>query len=191
VDVCDGLTYASHDLDDGIASGILTPERLREADLWREHWDAVVAEEPALPPHHQVLGTVRRIIDALVSDLIASSLARIDAAGIRSPAEVQVHEHLLVGFSEEMNRRQRKLSHFLYEHFYNHPRLLRMGYKARRFLLALWEAYHGDPRVLSPEERAWAEKVGLERALCDKLAAMTDREAQEEYLRLYEPFERL
>jgi dGTPase len=185
VDVCDSLTYCSHDLDDGIASGILSPEGLRETDLWREHWDRVVAEEPDVERPLQVLGTVRRVIDAMVSDLLESSLARLEASGVRSPAEVQEHPHLVVAFSEDMNRLQRRLSHHLYEHFYNHPRLLRMGVKAKRFLTSLFEIYRSEPRILSPEERAWADRVGLERALCDKLAAMTDREAKDEYHRLF------
>jgi dGTPase len=191
VDVCDGLTYCSHDMDDGIASGILTPEGLRDAELWREHWDRVVAEEPDLARPQQVLATVRRVIDAMVGDLVESSLERLEASGVRSPEDVQEHAHLLVAFGEDMNRAQRRLTHHLHEHFYNHPRLLRMGLKAKRLLTSLFEVYRSEPRVLSAEERAWAGRVGLERAICDKLAAMTDREAQDEYARLFEPFERL
>ena len=98
-----------------------------------------------------------------------------------SPEEVQAHPQLLIGFHDEMHRLQRRLSHYLYEHFYNAPPLMKMGHRARRFLTGLFEAYREKPRLLEPEERAWAEEVGLERAICDKIAAMTDREAQEEY----------
>jgi dGTPase len=191
VDVCDGLTYGSHDLDDGIAAGILTPELLRGAALWRDHWDRVLAEEPDLPRPHQVLSTVRRVIDAGVSDLIEASWARIEESGVRAPSDVQGHAHLLVGFTEEMGRLQRRLSHFLHEHFYNHPRLMKMGFQARRILTSLFDAYRQEPQMLSAADRAWAEEVGLERAICDRVAAMTDREAHEEYGRLFQPFERI
>jgi dGTPase len=184
VDVCDGLTYTSHDLDDGIASGILVPEELRQAELWREHWDRVEAEEPDIPRPHRVLSTVKRIIDHGVGDLIESSFARIEAAGVASPADVQAHPHLLVGFSEGMNRLQRRMSHHLHEHFYNHPRLIQMGVRAQRILSSLFEAYRKEPRMLTAEQRAWADEVGLERAICDRLAAMTDREAEDELARI-------
>ena len=108
-----------------------------------------------------------------------------------SPEQAQAHAHLLVGFHEEMHRLQRRLSHHLYEHFYNAPPLMKMGHRARLFLTGLFEAYRENARLLEADERAWAEEVGLERAICDKIAAMTDREAQEEYRRLYEPFERI
>ncbi|MHC5009348.1 MAG: deoxyguanosinetriphosphate triphosphohydrolase [Planctomycetota bacterium] len=191
VDVCDNLTYSAHDLDDGITSGILTPEALREADLWREHWDPTVAANPDLPRRQQVLATVKRVIDAGVSDLIGASMQRVEDAGVDTPDAVQAHGHLLIGFSEEMGRLQRRLAHFLHEHFYNHPRLMKMGQRARRFLTSLFDAYRAEPRMLTTEERQWAEEVGVERAVCDKIAAMTDREAQEEYVRLFEPFERM
>jgi dGTPase len=191
VDVCDHLTYSAHDLDDGIAAGLVTPERLCEAALWRETWDRTVAEEPALPRRQQVLLTVRRVIDRGVGDLIEASLARIEASGVSSPDGVQAHEHLLIGFGDEMGRMQRHLARYLHEHFYHHPNLMKMGQKARRFLTALFTAYREEPRMLAAEERRWAEEVGLERALCDKIAAMTDREAQEECKKLFEPFERM
>ena len=191
VDVCDSLAYLAHDLDDGIAAGIVSPDALREVEIWKETWDRVLREEPALASRQQVLLTVKRIIDAGVGDLVAASAERIAATGLSSPADAQAQPHLVIGFHEEMHRLQRRLSHYLYEHFYNAPPLMKMGHRARRFLTALFEAYRENARLLEPEERAWAEEVGLERAVCDKIAAMTDREAQEEYRRLYEPFERI
>jgi dGTPase len=184
VDLCDSLTYLAHDLDDGITSGIVTPEQLCEVDIWREHWERTAGEHPDLPRRLRVLSTVKRVIEAGVSDLIEASVERIEAAGVSSPADVQAHPHVLVGFREEMNRWQRKLSHYLYEHFYNAPHLMKMGSRARNILVGLFEAYRENPRMLELEERAWAAEVGLERALCDKIASMTDREARDDYLRL-------
>ncbi len=191
VDVCDSLAYLAHDLDDGIAAGLVKPEGLSEVEIWSRTWERVLAEEPGLSRPLQVLLTVKRLIDAGVGDLIAASAERIAAAGVTSPEAVQAHPHPLIAFHDEMHRLQRKLSHYLYEHFYNAPPLMKMGHRARRFLTGLFESYRETPTLLEPEERAWAAEVGLERAICDKIAAMTDREAQEEYRRLYEPFERI
>jgi dGTPase len=191
VDVCDSLAYLAHDLDDGIAAGLVDPEGLLEVEIWRQHWERVVLEEADLARAQQVLLTIKRIIDSGVGDLITATAERIASAGVTSPAAVQAHPHLLVGFHEDMHRLQRRLSHHLYEHFYNAPPLMKMGHRARRFLTHLFSAYRETPRLLEPAERAWADEVGLERAICDKIASMTDREAQEEYRRLFEPFERI
>ncbi|MDF1700131.1 MAG: deoxyguanosinetriphosphate triphosphohydrolase [Planctomycetota bacterium] len=181
VDVCDSLTYVAHDIDDGVASGLLAIDELHSDDLWSEHWTRTLAAEPDLPRDLQVLTTVKHLIDAGVTDLVDSTRARIQAAGVDSPEAVQAHGRRLVGFSDGMHRRQRALSRYLYEHFYCHPRLMRMGARARRILTALFRAYREEPRMLTVRDRAWAEEVGLERAICDHLASMTDRQALDEY----------
>ncbi len=191
VDVCDSLAYLAHDLDDGVASGVVTTLQLCDVDIWREHWQQTVRDEPNLANKLQALATVKKIIDVGVSDLVKATWSRIQASGVTSPDDVQDHGSPLVGFSKDMHRMQRRLSHYLHEHFYCHPRLMKMGGKARRILEEIFHAYRKDPRMLELEERAWAETVGLERALCDKIAGMTDREAQDEYERLFSPFERI
>ncbi len=190
VDVCDNLTYTAHDLDDGIASGCVSADALREADLWREVADAVAADHAEASPALRVSTTVKRVIDVCVSDLVEATSQRIARAGVASPDAVRAHAHLLVGFSEPMGRRQRELGRYLYEHFYRHPRLLRMGHKAAEVLKAVFKAYVAQPAMLDEPWRAWAREVGPERAVCDRIAAMTDREALEEHRRLFAPFER-
>ena len=191
VDVCDSLTYLAHDCDDGVASGIITTLGLCEVELWRTHWTHVVKSEPQASDKLKALMTVKRIIDNAVSDLVSYSHERVHRSGVRAPEDVQRHEHPLIGFSKDMHRKQRHLSHYLHEHFYCHPSLMKMGNKARRILTEIFKAYRNEPRMLDTEDRAWAEEVGLERALCDRIAGMTDREAQEEYERLFAPFERI
>jgi len=190
VDVCDSLAYLAHDLDDGVTSGLVAVEDLQEVEIWRAHFERTRDAQPELPPRLRVLATVKSIIDASVSDLVESSWARLAASGVDAPAAAQAHAHLLVGFSDEMHRLQRRLSHFLHERFYCHPSLMKMGGKAKRILTEMFEAYREDPRMLDRPTQAWADEVGLERALCDKLAGMSDREALEEHKRLFAPFER-
>jgi len=191
VDVCDSITYLAHDLDDGIASGVVTPEQLCDVEIWRVQWHETRRAEPGLSPRLRVLATVKAIINLGVSDLVNASSERIEAADVSSPRDVQLHPHLLVGFTEEMNKLQRRLSHYLHENFYCHPRLMKMGSKARHLLERIFDAYQKEPRMLSFEDRKWAEEVGKERAICDHVASMSDREAQEEYERLFSPFERI
>jgi dGTPase len=191
VDVCDSLTYLAHDLDDGITSGLLSVDALWEVEIWRSHWERAGADLPDLPLRLRVLSTVKGIIDTSVGDLVRASRGRLEESGVASPDAVQTLPHHLVGFSDEMHRLQRRLSHYLHEHFYCHPSLMKMGGKAKRILTEVFTAYRQDPRMLDLEARRWADEVGLERAICDKIAAMSDREAQEEYARLFAPFERI
>src|SRR5204862_1571874 len=96
----------------------------------------------------QVSTAVKRVLDACVVDLLAATFQRIEESGVSSPADVQAQPRLLVGYSDEFGRRQRDLARLLHERFYRHPRLVRMGRKAHRFLTEIFAAYLRDPATL-------------------------------------------
>jgi dGTPase len=60
-----------------------------------------------------------------------------------------------------------------------------MGEKARRLIQDLFSAFVSQPRLLPPEFQSRAE-AGLERAVCDYIAGMTDRYAILEHGRLFD-----
>lgn len=62
-----------------------------------------------------------------------------------------------------------------------------MAVKAERILSELFEAYKRDPQMLPRTVQAVVEERGLERAICDYIAGMTDRYAIEEYKKLFDP----
>jgi len=72
---------------------------------------------------------------------------------------------------------------------YRHWRVNRMASKARRFVTELYEAYVSEPNNLPPEYQERAQGEGLEQTVCDYIAGMTDRYAQDEYLKLFVPYE--
>jgi len=74
---------------------------------------------------------------------------------------------------------------------YHHYRVARMSNKAKRFISELFEAYTSDPRQLPFEYQEWVQQAGLHQAVCDYIAGMTDRYAQDDYMRLFDPFERV
>ena len=62
----------------------------------------------------------------------------------------------------------------------------RPGGSSRRFSAST----SGQPKQLPPDYQAWAEQAGLHQGVCDYVAGMTDRYAQEEYAKLFSPSER-
>jgi len=77
------------------------------------------------------------------------------------------------------------------ERVYRHHRLVRMDAKARRFIERLFEAYVASPNMLPPRFAARIDEQGVHRVVCDYIAGMTDRFCQDDYRRLFEPFERV
>jgi dGTPase len=93
----------------------------------------------------------------------------------------------VIGYSEEMHRRNRQLKDFLYANMYRHHRVVRMAVKAERIVTTLFEAYQEEPAMLPHHVQAWIEKYGIERTICDYIAGMTDRYALQEHAKLFDP----
>ena len=83
------------------------------------------------------------------------------------------------------------LERFLAVNVYKHHRLIRMDEKAARFIGRLFDAYVAEPRLMPPRFAARTDEFGNHRVACDYVAGMTDRFCQDEYKRLFEPFERV
>jgi dGTPase len=66
-----------------------------------------------------------------------------------------------------------------------------MAEKARRFITELFAAYTANPGILPPRFQDWSKEVGVPRAVADYIAGMTDRYCQDEYRKLFHPFENL
>ena len=183
----DELAYTAHDLDDGLRSGMITPPMLEGIDLWEilvesTGWRSAQPEDLG---RHRI---IRKLIGMEVTDLILATDQRLRESGARSVEDLQRLDHNVIGFSEDMHRRNRQLKDFLYANLYRHPRVVRMAVKAERFLNDLFRAYCQEPATLPRHVQAWIEERGVERTVCDYIAGMTDRYASEEYQKLFDPY---
>jgi dGTPase len=130
---------------------------------------------------------VRFIIDRCVRDLIDATQARLDAARVGSVADVRRAGRRLVGYADGMAGRVRELKEFLLRNMYRHYRVVRMGDKAGRILRDLFRSYVNEPGQLPPHYQEQVKRDGVERAVCDYIAGMTDRFAVDEHQKLFDP----
>lgn len=172
--VADEITYYSHDLDDGLDSGLLKPTQLEEVRLWRETRETALALHPELTGKLLRTYVIRCLIDREVENVIAASRERIAAAGVRTADEVRQHPKLLIGAGEDLRSANRELRKFLYQNMYFHPRVVRMSRRACARLERVFRAYERRPELLGREATARVESEGLYRTICDYLAGMTD-----------------
>jgi dGTPase len=96
---------------------------------------------------------------------------------------------MLVGHREGERHDVQELQSFLNRRFYRHPLLLELAREARVVLSSLFHAYVDRPSEMAPWYRTWGDDVGVDRAVCDYVAGMTDRFARSEYERLVGPLE--
>lgn len=182
----DEIAYTAHDLDDGLRSGMITPEMLGGITLWEilvesVGWQGSFLDELS---RHRL---IRRLIGMTVTDLVNTTEQRLLENRVTSVDELQILSHNVIGLSEDLKRRNRELKDFLYNNLYRHPRVLRMQVKAERIIGDLYKAYHSEPSILPHNVQGEIEIRGLERTICDYVAGMTDRYAIEEHTKLFDP----
>ena len=213
VDVADIIAYDSHDVDDGLKSGLILADDISKLRLWKravskvhERYGEVSAEELLR------VQAVRFLIDMEVGDALDESARRIDKRKLTRAEDVRDGDEPLVAISEEMAGAKREMEDFLMERLYHHHRVVRMANKAKRFVNRLFDAYTSDYRQLPPdyqqhvrrlsaelpvgtedgkEQRQELQERATRRVVCDYIAGMTDRFALDEYLKLYTPYERV
>ena len=182
----DEIAYNAHDLDDGLRAGLLAPAELDGLELWEQvkrsvDWDGHNFDE--LWRHR----LIRRLIGLEVTDVINATEERLQAAHVQSIADLQALDHNVLGFSAEQKQVNRGLKDFLYNCMYRHSRVVRMQTKADRLLGELFAAYVAEPRQLPESTQPRIEVDGLQRAVCDYLAGMTDRFALDEHAKMFDP----
>ncbi len=187
--VADELAYTTHDLDDGLRSGMINPQILEGVALWeilREtyNWHGSLLSD--MERHRMI----RQLVGLLVTDMVKGTDARLKESKVSSAADIQKLKHNVVGYTEEMQRRNRELKDLLYKKLYRHYRVVRMQVKAERIISDLFNAFRAEPTTLPDHVQFFIEKRGLERTICDYIAGMTDRYAIEEHQKMFNPTEK-
>ena len=188
IDLVDEIAYNHHDVDDGLDSGLLDIDELAsEVALFGDPLVRAHSEHPNATDRQWQTAALRGMIDRLVSDLIATTRARIERSGVATVADVRRHDGQLVALSAEVRNGNAVLKAFLGKRLYRHHRIERTKDESRRMLRALFAHYMDDEEQLPADPRRRAAGEGRIRSVADHIAGMTDRYASDEYRRLFDP----
>ncbi|TAM90964.1 MAG: deoxyguanosinetriphosphate triphosphohydrolase [Candidimonas sp.] len=181
--LADEIAYNNHDVDDGLRSGLITLNQLRQVEIFSTHHARVCRDHPNLEDRRAIAETVRAMINTLVLDLSATTLANLQGAAPASVDDVR-RSAPMAAFSASIRRQADELKAFLLENLYRHYRVIRMTSKARRIVRDLFVAFMNDPRLLAQDHRR-DDAVEQARAIADYIAGMTDRFAVREHQQLF------
>ncbi|PAQ08398.1 deoxyguanosinetriphosphate triphosphohydrolase [Mesorhizobium temperatum] len=187
--IADDIAYNTHDIDDGLRSGILTLDMLEKISLPGSILEGVRRRYPALDDVRTGHELMRRQITMMVEDVIVSTTANLARIKPDSADAVRAAGETMVTFSAEMAAFEKELKAFLYKHLYRHSEVMRVRNEAEQIVNDLFEVYFANPRAM-PD--GWRE--GLDRAddrikarsVADFLAGMTDTYALKEHRRLFD-----
>jgi dGTPase len=186
--LADDIAYNNHDVDDGVAAGLFQLEELLDVPLIGPILASVYKDYPGLDPVIIRLEAVRRMIGAMVDDVLAETHRRAQQAKVASAEDVRNMDHALVSFSRDMLEDLSRLREFLMNRMYRHWKVNRTRSQARRILAEMFQLFMAEPDVLPTEWFARSQnrdEAGRARVVCDYIAGMTDRFAIEEHRRLF------
>ena len=184
--IADEITYYSHDLDDGLTSGLLSEAQLlRDVQTWAEAARSIKKSYGHLPDESRRYFIIRCIIDLEVKDVVHTTEQRLFAAAVESADAVRLQSKPLVQYSAKLRALNLELRDYLYEHLYYNPEVYEPNRRAVRMLEELFVYYLQHHDQVGEQSRKRARKDGWHRAISDYLAGMTDRYAIQEHQRLF------
>lgn len=178
--LADEIAYNAHDIDDGVRSGLITLEQVEQVPLFGTHLRETLAEHPRLQGRRLLYEAIRRMLSALVYDVIAATQARLAEA---RPADADAARALppLVGFGAAARAQATELKSFLFANLYRHPNVCETTAQAQEVVRELFAAYVADAGEM---QAGFASRADHHRAVADYIAGMTDRYALREHERL-------
>jgi dGTPase len=185
--IADDIAYDAHDIDDGLRADLFHLDDLQAVPLLAAILAGIRREHPGLDTAHTVHELVRRLIAALIGDVVAETGRRVAAAAPRSADDVRAAAAPLVAFSPDMAAADRAIKAFLFPRMYRHPRVIRITDAAKAVVRDLFAHFLAHPETM-PE--GWRDDLpaaaGRARRVGDFIAGMTDGFALAEHARFFD-----
>jgi dGTPase len=186
--LADDIAYHSHDLDDGLRAGLFSLDDIAHLPVVSDALAAARRASLDMAEGRLRHEMNRRVINALINDLVTETGTRIAALDPRSVDDIRRAGRPMVAFSPPMAEANRVIKEFLFARMYRHWRVNRMAGKARKVTGEIFALLHANPGLL-PDD--WRGRSGdaphtarAAAAIADYIAGMTDRFARDEHLRL-------
>ena len=184
IDLADEIAYLTADFDDGLDSGILQLDQVREqVPLFRRFHDTVHVEYAAAPAKLAIYETLNRMLHALVTDLIEEIKNRVTAVGATTLDDIRNAPERLAQLSPAMEADRAIAKRFLYENFYNSTGMEGVHDHAHQVVADLFSTFMADPGLLPADHQAQIPTGGLARTVADYIAGMTDSYIEQLWLR--------
>jgi len=176
VDRADEIAYMSHDIDDGINSGIISFEDLKTSELAVEILEKVAAE--GVGEENDEMFRYRfssHLINHLVYSLLDYSQEKIEDKSIEMP----------VGFDKSLETKIKKLKKLLHQKMYQHKNIVRKMYAGTQAIKGLYSGLMEEEKMLPAFYYEQLSQRNKHRVIADYIASMSDRYALNFYNEMY------
>ncbi len=117
---------------------------------------------------------LRRMLNALVTDLIGEVRARVTALGATTLDEIRRAPRRLAALSPQMEAARVAMKDFLYASLYNSAGQEHVHAQAEKVIAELFDFLMAEPGMMPEDHQAQIPTEGLARTVADYIAGMTD-----------------
>jgi dGTPase len=177
IDLTDEIAYNTADLDDGLEANILTLDDIRQGvPIFARFYHEVEKLYPHAIDKLKFNEALKRMLDRLAGDLIATTRARVLDSGAKSVDDIRGAPQRLAAFSESVEAERRECKQFLYDHLYYSPELKRDKQQMENIISHLFGFWMEHPEKLPATYHEEYRSPGSSgaRVVCDYIAGMTD-----------------
>jgi dGTPase len=186
VNLADEIAYNCHDVDDGLSSGILSLNQLRDSELCKMTLQELEREYPELEASVLRRFLVRNLINRLVTDLVENSGKRLENYRNLSAGKLREMNATVLSFSPGIKKVNDELKSLLGKNLYHHPRMVQNAQRAKEIIKYLFEKYLADTDLIPTHFKGRINQEPLNIITADYIAGMTDRYAAMEFEKIRE-----
>ena len=173
-DIADRIAYNCHDLEDGMRARLIGPGQLKNVKIFAEAQNRINAGAIGDLTIRRTR-TAKAIIDKLVGDCLEASKKALTQANPTTLDEIYAADTNLISLPPESDAELAELEKFLLQNFYLHGTLLATTAKVKGWLERLFDKLCKEPELMPGYFQRFIPQQGLQRAVCDYIAGMTDR----------------
>jgi dGTPase len=182
IDLADEIAYLTADLDDGVESGLLDINHIREhVDILARCYRIVEQEHVGIEEKFLFNEALQLMQNTLTDDLIATTRQNVQAIGANSLADIRRHPSRLAIFSPQAEDERLQEKRYLYDTLYTCEALENEHDKAEQVVTSLFEYWINDPEELPQSYFDEVRSEGLPRVVADYIAGMTDSFILQQY----------
>jgi dGTPase len=173
-DIADRIAYNCHDLEDGMRARLISTRQLKSVKIFAEAQNRINAgaiEDYTI----RRTRTAKAIIDKLVGNCLEASKKTLAEANPATLEDIYAADANLITLPAESDAELAELEKFLLENFYHHESLLETAEKVKIWLRRLFERLCDESKLMPGYFQRFIPQQGLQRAVCDYIAGMTDR----------------
>lgn len=176
IDLADEIAYLTADIDDGVEANILSLDDIRDnVSLFAEPYRKLEKRHPDAQPKLLFHESLKRMMNALVDDLITNTADRVQQTGIGNLADVRNAKERLVSLSPAIEEQRRQAKEYLYRQLYHSEDLDESHALAEKTIAGLFQYWMEHPDQLPRTHETEIESDGAPRVIADYIAGMTDK----------------